>query len=79
MTGEEIALELISILQVNYGINSIKLLVCTHDQLATNGAAMQTIKVVFPNLINSSNTGRSNFSPTTVSVACENNNQYPKP
>lgn len=48
MTGEEIARELISILQVNYDINSNKLVACMHDRASVNGAAMRTIKVVFP-------------------------------
>ena len=48
MTGEEIAQELIGILQVNYGINSMNLLACMHDRAAANGAAMRTIKVIFP-------------------------------
>jgi len=39
MTGEEIAQELIGILQVNYGISSINFLACMHDQAAANGAA----------------------------------------
>lgn len=47
MTGEEIARELINILQVNYGINSMKLLACMHDRAAANGAAMLTVKVIF--------------------------------
>jgi len=47
MTGEKIARELISsILQANYGINSMKLLACMHDLAAANGAALRTIKVI---------------------------------
>ena len=51
MTGEEIAHELISILQVNYGINSMKLLACMHDRASANGAAMRTVKVIFPMVV----------------------------
>ena len=51
MTGEEIARELISILQVNYGINSNKLVACMHDRASANGAAMRTIKIVFPMVV----------------------------
>ena len=51
MTGEEIAREIISILQVKYGICANKLLACMHDRVSVNGCAMRTIKVVFPNII----------------------------
>ena len=51
MTGEEIARVLISVLQVNYGINSNKLVACMHDRASANGAAMQTIKVIFPLIV----------------------------
>ena len=40
ITGEEVARELISILQVNFGINSNKLVACMHDRASANGAAM---------------------------------------
>ena len=51
MTGEEIAREVIGILQVNYGINSLNLLACMHDRAAANGAAMRIVKVIFPLVI----------------------------
>jgi len=51
ITGEEIVHELIGILQVNYGINSMKLLAYMHDQAAANGAAMCIIKVIFPMVV----------------------------
>ena len=47
MTGEEIAREVIGILQVNYGINSLNLLACMHNRAAANGAAMRIVKVIF--------------------------------
>ena len=40
MTGEEIAREVISILQVTYGICANKLLACMHDRASVNGCAM---------------------------------------
>jgi len=43
MTGEEIARELISILQ---GINSMKLLACMHDRVA-----LRIIKIIFPMVV----------------------------
>jgi len=43
MTGQEIARELISILLVNYGINSMKLLACIHDLAAANGVVFPTV------------------------------------
>jgi len=43
MTGEEIAREIISILQVTYGIYANKLLACMHDRDSANGSAIQTI------------------------------------
>ena len=51
MTGEEIAREVISILQVTYGICASKLLACMHDSASVNGCAMRTIKIVLPNII----------------------------
>ena len=51
MTGEEIAREVISILQVVYGISAKQLLACMHDRASVNGCAMRTIKVVFPHTV----------------------------
>ena len=51
MTGEEISREVISILQVTYGICANKLLACMHDRASVNGCAMRTIKIVFPYVV----------------------------
>ena len=51
MTGEEIAREVISILQVAYGIGAKQLLACMHDRASVNACAMRTIKVVFPHIV----------------------------
>ena len=51
MNADELAREVISVLQVAYGISSNQLLACMHDRASVNGAAMRTIKVVFPSLV----------------------------
>ena len=51
MNTDELACEVISVLQVVYGISSNQLLACMHDRASVNGAAMRTIKVVFPSLV----------------------------
>ena len=51
MTGEEIAREVISILQVAYGIGAKQLLACMHDRASVNACAMRTIKVAFPHIV----------------------------
>ena len=51
MTGEEIAQDIISILQVTNGICANKLLACMHDRVSVNGSAMRTITVVFPDIV----------------------------
>ena len=51
LTGEEIARELISTLSTNYGVQPMRLLGAMRDQASTNNVAMQTMKVVYPNLI----------------------------
>ena len=48
LSGEEIARELISILSVNYGVQSTQLLGAMRDRASANNVAMQTIKVVYP-------------------------------
>lgn len=49
--SSELAHEVISVLQVVYGIGSNHLLACMHDRAFVNGAAMCTIKVAFPLLV----------------------------
>ena len=51
MTGEEIARQLISVLSVEYGITSDRLLAAMRDRASVNGVAMRTINVVFPDMI----------------------------
>ena len=51
MNGDELAREVISILLVGYGISSNQLLACMNDRASVNCAAMHTIKVVFPLLV----------------------------
>ena len=40
MNADELAREVISVLQVAYGISSNQLLACMHDRASVNGAAM---------------------------------------
>ena len=51
MNADELARKVISVLQITYGISSNQLLACMHDRASINGAAMRTIKVVFPLLV----------------------------
>ena len=51
LSGEEIARELISVLSVAYSIDSNRLLSCMRDRAATNGVAVRTLKIVYPNLL----------------------------
>jgi hypothetical protein len=51
LTGEEIARELINVLSVEYSISSERVLASMQDRASTNGVAMRTIQVVYPNMI----------------------------
>lgn len=51
MCGEEIARELITILSTELSISSRKLLAAMRDRASTNNVAMQTIKIVYPSLL----------------------------
>lgn len=51
LTGEEIARELINILSGMYGIRSNSLLGAMRDRASTNNVAMQTLKVVYPSIV----------------------------
>ena len=51
MTGQEIARELINILSVTYGVHSHLLLASMRDHASVNNLAMQTVNVVYPQLI----------------------------
>ena len=49
LLGEKIARELTSILSINYGIESNRLLASMRDGASTNGIAIRTLKIVYPN------------------------------
>ena len=51
LTGEELARELISVLSVKYSIRSANLLACMRDRASTNNVAVQTLKVVYPTIV----------------------------
>ena len=51
MNADELARKVISILQVAYGTTSNQLLACIHNRASVNNAAMRTIKVVIPLLV----------------------------
>ena len=50
LVNEEIARELISLLQVQYGIGAGTLLAAMHDRASTNTFAMSTAKVLYPDI-----------------------------
>lgn len=49
MTGEELARKLVNTLAVEYGISSETMLAAMQNRASINAAAMQTMKVLFPN------------------------------
>ena len=51
MTGEEIARELIVVLSTGLGIGPEMLIAAMRDRAAVNGAAMRTVKVLYPNVL----------------------------
>ena len=51
MTGEEVARELIVVLSTGLGIGPNKLTAAMRDRAAVNGAAMRTVKVLYPNIL----------------------------
>ena len=51
LTGEEVARELISVVSVNYGISSGYILGAMRDRAPTNNVAMQTLKVIYPSVV----------------------------
>ena len=51
MTREEIAIEIIGSLSVQYGITSNLVVGMMHDRAACNGVALRTLKVVFPTIV----------------------------
>ena len=51
LKGEEIARELISVLQIDYSISSDDLLGAMRDRASVNGLAMQTVKIMYPKIL----------------------------
>ena len=51
LTGEEIARELINVLLVTYSIHSNNLLAAMRDRASTNNVAMNTLKIVYPSIV----------------------------
>ena len=51
MSGEEIARELVSVLQVQYDVAPRSLVAAMHDRAAVNGAAMTYVRVMYPSLL----------------------------
>ena len=51
VTGEELARELISVLSVTYSITSNSLLAAMRDEASVNNVAIQTLKIVYPLVI----------------------------
>ena len=51
LTGEEITCELISTLSVEDHVTPTALFACMRDRAATNTVALQTLKVVYPNIV----------------------------
>ena len=67
LTGEEIARELINVLSVEYGITSERVLASMRDRASVNRVAMQTTKVVYPDMMIICITGAALVnSPTTL-------------
>ena len=51
LAGEEIARELVSVLQAQYGISVGGLPAAMHDRASTNTVAMSTVKVLYPDIL----------------------------
>ena len=51
LCGDELAREVINILSTTYGIKSTNLIAAIRDGASVNGAAMRTVKVVYPDLV----------------------------
>jgi len=50
-TGEEIARELISVLQVQYNVDSSSLIAAMHDRASVNKVAMSFVRVMYPTIL----------------------------
>ena len=53
LCGEEMARELVSVLQVNYKVSASALISAMHDRTSVNTATMRTIKVIYPQVLDS--------------------------
>ena len=51
MTGEELARELVRNLSTELEITDKRLLASIHDRVSVNNVAMQTLKIIYPNVI----------------------------
>jgi hypothetical protein len=51
LSGEEIAREIITILSTSYSIESSRLLACMRDRTSTNGVAVRTLAILYPNML----------------------------
>lgn len=51
LTGEEIARELLTVLSVTYSIHPSNLLAAMRDRASTNNVAMQTLTIIYPNVV----------------------------
>ena len=51
MTGEEVARELVSILQVQYDVDSKSLIAAMHDRASVNNVAMSFVRVMYPSIL----------------------------
>lgn len=51
LTGEELARELLVALSTELGIGGSQLLAAMHDRASVNGAAMRTVSIMYPNVL----------------------------
>jgi len=50
LSGEEIARELISVLQVHYKVSASALIGAMHDRASINAVVMRTVQVIYPQI-----------------------------
>ena len=51
LTGEEIDRELLTVLSVTYSVHPSNLLAAMRDRASTNNVAMQTLTIIYPNVV----------------------------